>query len=32
MRTTKATASLKVRRKKAAWNPSYLGSVLRGAA
>ncbi len=32
MRSTKATASLKVRRKKAAWNPSYLGQVLRGAA
>ncbi len=32
MRSTKATASLKVRRKRAAWNPSYLGQVLRGAA
>lgn len=32
MRSTKATASLKVRRKKAAWNPSYLGQILRGAA
>ena len=32
LRSTKATASLKVRRKKAAWNPRYLGDVLRGAA
>ena len=32
MRSTRATASLKVRRKKAAWNPAYLGDVLRGAA
>jgi predicted transposase YbfD/YdcC len=32
MRSTKATASLKVRRKKAAWNTTYLGDVLRGAA
>jgi predicted transposase YbfD/YdcC len=32
MRSTKATASLKVRRKKAAWNPGYLADVLRGAA
>lgn len=32
MRSTKATASLKVRRKKAAWNTSYLRDVLRGAA
>jgi predicted transposase YbfD/YdcC len=32
MRSTKATASLKVRRKKAAWNAAYLGEVLRGAA
>jgi predicted transposase YbfD/YdcC len=32
MRSTKATASLKVRRKKAAWNTAYLGDVLRGAA
>lgn len=32
LRSTKATASLKVRRKKAAWNPGYLGDVLRGAA
>jgi predicted transposase YbfD/YdcC len=32
MRSTKATASLKVRRKKAAWNTAYLGEVLRGAA
>lgn len=32
MRSTKATASLKVRRKKAAWNTGYLGDVLRGAA
>jgi predicted transposase YbfD/YdcC len=30
MRSTKATASLKVRRKKAAWNTAYLGAVLRG--
>jgi predicted transposase YbfD/YdcC len=32
MRSTKATASLKVRRKKAAWNTRYLADVLRGAA
>lgn len=32
MRSTKATASLKVRRKKAAWIAGYLGQVLRGAA
>lgn len=32
LRSTKATASLKVRRKKAAWNAGYLGEVLRGAA
>ena len=32
MRSTKPTASLKVRRKKAAWNTDYLRSVLRGAA
>jgi predicted transposase YbfD/YdcC len=32
MRSTKASASLKVRRKKAAWNTSYLSQVLRGAA
>lgn len=32
MRSTKATASLKVRRKKAAWNTGYLANVLRGAA
>src|SRR5262245_20232209 len=32
MRSTGATASLKVRRKKAAWNTAYLGDVLRGAA
>jgi hypothetical protein len=32
MRSTKATASLKVRRKKAAWNTAYLGDVLRGMA
>jgi predicted transposase YbfD/YdcC len=32
IRSTKATASLKVRRKKAAWNSAYLGDVLRGAA
>ena len=32
MRSTKATASLKVRRKKAGWNTTYLGQVLRGAA
>jgi predicted transposase YbfD/YdcC len=32
MRSTKATASLKVRRKKAAWNTGYLADVLRGAA
>jgi predicted transposase YbfD/YdcC len=31
MRSTTATASLKVRRKKAAWNTAYLGQVLRGA-
>ena len=32
MRATTAKASLKVRRKKAAWNARYLGCVLRGAA
>jgi predicted transposase YbfD/YdcC len=32
LRSTKATASLKVRRKKAAWNTAYLADVLRGAA
>jgi predicted transposase YbfD/YdcC len=32
MRSTKASASLKVRRKKAAWNTTYLSQVLRGAA
>lgn len=32
MRSTKASASLKVRRKKAAWNTTYLAQVLRGAA
>jgi predicted transposase YbfD/YdcC len=32
IRSTKATTSLKVRRKKAAWNPRYLAEVLRGAA
>jgi predicted transposase YbfD/YdcC len=32
MRSTKATVSLKVRRKKAAWNTGYLADVLRGAA
>ena len=32
MRATTAKASLKVRRKKAAWNLNYLGEVLRGAA
>jgi hypothetical protein len=32
MRSTKATASLKVRRKKAAWNTGYLADILRGAA
>ena len=32
MRSTKANASLKVRRKKAAWNTGYLADVLRGAA
>ena len=32
LRSTKATASLKVRRKKAGWSPHYLGEVLRGAA
>jgi predicted transposase YbfD/YdcC len=32
MRATEAAASLKVRRKKAAWNTAYLGQVLRGAA
>ena len=32
IRSTKATSSLKLRRKKAAWNTAYLGQVLRGAA
>jgi predicted transposase YbfD/YdcC len=32
MRSTKPSASLKVRRKKAAWNTTYLSQVLRGAA
>lgn len=32
MRSTTPTASLKLRRKKAAWNTDYLGCVLRGAA
>ena len=32
MRSTKPTTSLKVRRKKAAWNTAYLGDVLRGVA
>lgn len=32
IRSTRATASLKVRRKKAAWNTTYLADVLRGAA
>jgi predicted transposase YbfD/YdcC len=32
MRSTKPSASLKVRRKKAAWNTNYLSQVLRGAA
>ncbi len=32
MHSTKATASLKVRRKKAAWNTGYLADILRGAA
>jgi len=32
MRSTKANASLKVRRKKAAWNTTYLSQVLRGDA
>jgi hypothetical protein len=32
MRSTKANARLKVRRKKAAWNTTYLSQVLRGAA
>ena len=32
MRSTKASASLKVRRKKAAWNTTYLSQVLCGAA
>jgi hypothetical protein len=32
MHSTTPTASLKVRRKKAAWNPDYLGCVLRGTA
>lgn len=32
MRSTKATASLKVRRKKAAWNTRYLADVLCGTA
>ena len=31
-RATKTTASLKVRRKKAAWNTDYLGAILRGEA
>lgn len=30
MSTTKTRSSLKVRRKKAAWNTSYLGDILRG--
>lgn len=30
MRTTKTKASLKLRRKQAAWNPDYLGDILRG--
>jgi predicted transposase YbfD/YdcC len=32
LRATKPTASLKVRRKKAGWNTSYLKAVLSGAA
>src|SRR5204862_5477619 len=32
MRSTKASASLKVRRKKAAWNTTYLSQVVCGAA
>ena len=32
LRSTKASASLKVRRKKAAWSPDYLADVLRGDA
>ena len=30
MRTTKTKSSLKVRRKKAGWNTSYLGDILNG--
>ena len=32
IRSTKATASLEVRRKKAAWSTAYLARVLRGSA
>jgi hypothetical protein len=32
IRSTKATASLKARRKMAGWDRSYLGDALRGAA
>ena len=31
MRTTRTKSSLKVRRKKAGWNPGYLGDILAGA-
>ncbi len=31
MRSTKTRSSLKVRRKKAGWNPDYLGDILKGA-
>ena len=30
MRKTKTKSSLKLRRKKAAWNPNYIGDILRG--
>lgn len=30
MRTTKTKSSLRLRRKQAAWNPDYLGDILRG--
>jgi len=32
LRSTKPGASLKVRRKKAAWDTAYLGDVLSGIA
>jgi len=32
LQATKPTASLKVRRKKAAWNSHYLKQVLKGTA